>query len=288
MKPEELELIQDEANKLVLEGRTCHVEVQELDKAGPPQGRTEATATSGWSGKAMPADYTGGVNRLVYIDGVDRTPCCGTHLPTLNNLQVYIFPQTESIGKGSARLHFLTGPRLVHHLSTSHTWLTQAAQTLSAAPAGVPERVASVLEEKVRATKRVSELEEELAQKLAAELGKEIAAADGKLYAKHIHRTDDGNAPLPLLTAIANGLPPSGPHLIILSSAPTIQSAASSSVVLVFGNDEKQVKAVGEAFKSELGMKGGGKGPRWSGKGSGVFKSETAQKILDSVAGVSA
>jgi misacylated tRNA(Ala) deacylase len=285
MKPEELQLIQDEANKLVLEGRTCHVEVQELEKAGPPQGRTEATATSGWSGKAMPADYTGGVNRLVFIDGVDRTPCCGTHLPTLNNLQVYIYPQTESVSRGTARLYFLTGPRLVHHLSTSHTWLSQAAQTLSSAPAGVPERVSSILEEKVRASKRVSELEEELAKRLAVDLSKEIAASEGKVYAKHIHRTDDGGTPLQLLTSIANGLPPSGPHLVVLSSAPTIQSAATSSVVLVFGNDEKQVKAVGDGLKNELGMKGGGKGPRWSGKGTGVLKPETLQKILDGVAG---
>lgn len=68
MSPEEVALIQEEANQLVFEGRQVHVEVEELD----PDNRPDVVKLeSGRSvGKALPTDYTGGVKRTVIIDGV--------------------------------------------------------------------------------------------------------------------------------------------------------------------------------------------------------------------------
>lgn len=68
----EITAIQEEACMLAFEGRQVHVEVEELDRQRElgvkvlESGRTV--------GKALPADYTGGVNRTVVIDGVDRNP----------------------------------------------------------------------------------------------------------------------------------------------------------------------------------------------------------------------
>lgn len=71
MTVEEIRFIQSEANRLVFEGRQVHTEVEELDrdkKAAP-------VVIGGRSvGKGLPSDYTGGVNRVVVIDGVDRNP----------------------------------------------------------------------------------------------------------------------------------------------------------------------------------------------------------------------
>lgn len=79
MSPEEIISIQTEANRLVFEGRKVHVEVEELDRS---QEKGVATLETGRSvGKALPDDYTGGVKRVVVIDGVDRNPyvtCHGT------------------------------------------------------------------------------------------------------------------------------------------------------------------------------------------------------------------
>lgn len=73
MTLEEITLIQIEANRLVFEGRRVHVEVEELDSG---QERAVPKLESGRSvGKALPDDYTGGVKRVVVIDGVDRNPC---------------------------------------------------------------------------------------------------------------------------------------------------------------------------------------------------------------------
>lgn len=72
LTPEEITLIQDEANTLVFEGRSVHIEVEELHADNVPGvARLENGRTAG---KALPSDYTGGVKRTVVIDGVDRNP----------------------------------------------------------------------------------------------------------------------------------------------------------------------------------------------------------------------
>lgn len=72
MSPEEIASIQNEANRLVFEGRRVHVEVEELDRQ---QETSVPKLESGRSvGKALPADYTGGIKRVVVIDGVDKNP----------------------------------------------------------------------------------------------------------------------------------------------------------------------------------------------------------------------
>jgi misacylated tRNA(Ala) deacylase len=72
MTQEEITSIQTEANKLVFEGRRVHVEVEELDSEQP---KAVLKLENGRAvGKGLPEDYTGGVKRVVVIDGVDRNP----------------------------------------------------------------------------------------------------------------------------------------------------------------------------------------------------------------------
>lgn len=73
MTTEEIATIQEEANRLVFEGRAVHVEVEELDREKIPE---VPKLDSGRNvGKGLPSDYTGGVKRTVIIDGIDRSPC---------------------------------------------------------------------------------------------------------------------------------------------------------------------------------------------------------------------
>jgi len=72
LSQDEISSVQEEANRLVFEGRRVHVEVEELDSS-----KREAVPTleNGRAvGKALPEDYTGGVKRVVVINGVDRNP----------------------------------------------------------------------------------------------------------------------------------------------------------------------------------------------------------------------
>ncbi|KAH9948348.1 hypothetical protein B0H21DRAFT_733864 [Amylocystis lapponica] len=275
LTPSELTVIQDEVNRLVFEGHSVHVEVEELD-------RTQLALDPGrTTSKGVPVDYTGGVKRTVVIDGIDRSPCCGTHFPSLHNLPLFLVPHadaSERASTASVRLCFLAGPRLIAHLSSTHALLSSTAVTMSCGASQVPERVEQVVEERRRFAKRIEELERELASTVA----REMAGAGAVL---HRHRTDDSANALGFLNAISvayTGLAP-GPHLVVLSSSPSAQSAQSTNVVLVFGSDEKEVKEVGEGLRSKLGVKGGGKGTRWSGKFVGVWKDGREGTLVDEV-----
>ena len=72
MSLDEVSAIQTEANKLVFEGRRVYIEVDALNR---DQEKDVPTYASGRAvGRGLPEDYTGGVKRVVVIDGVDRNP----------------------------------------------------------------------------------------------------------------------------------------------------------------------------------------------------------------------
>ncbi len=201
----------------------------------------------------------------------------------MSNLQLFILPHTETLSRSSttsARIYFLSGPRLITYLGNTHSLLTSTAATLSCGPALVPERVEQVVEDRKRATKRVEDTESELAGLLAKEILRSAGHAKNAPIVLHNHRIDDTSNALGFLSSISTAfineiasLPtPGSQHLIVLSSSPSTQTSSSTTVVMVFGTDEKKVKEVGDILKSKLGVKGGGKGTKWSGKFTGVWK----------------
>ncbi|KAF7968635.1 hypothetical protein HWV62_29809 [Athelia sp. TMB] len=293
LSAEEIASVQAEANQLVFEGRKIHVEVKELDKAVIPD--VPKLESGREVGRGLPSDYTGGVHRVIVIDGVDRNPCCGTHLPSLHNLQLFLLPHTETVSRSattSARLYFLAGPRLISHLTLSHTLLAGAASTLSCGAPQVPERVNQVIDERKRAEKRNEDLETELAPRIAGDIlgALEEDKSEG-LFVSLKHRTDDAGNALAFLTAVSSSFinllsaspSKSRPYLIVLSSSPSSQNSTSTHVVLIFGSNETAVKAAGEEIKAKLGVKGGGKGSRWSGKLIGLWKEGKNEAILQEV-----
>ncbi|KAI0701169.1 alanyl-tRNA synthetase domain-containing protein [Cytidiella melzeri] len=226
----------------------------------------------------IPMDYAGGVKRVVVIDGIDRNPCCGTHAPTLHNLQLFLLPNIENLARAnssSARLYFLSGPRLITHLTSTHSHLAQTAKILNAGAPQVPERVQQVIDERKKMTNRAEDVERELASFIAQEMVKTV---EGNTIVLYKHRTDDTPNPLGFLTSITTAfvnevgaLPSSLSYLVVLSSSPASQNALTSTVVMLLGSDEKKVKAVGDVLRTKLGVKGGGKGQKWSGKFTGVW-----------------
>ncbi|TCD70424.1 hypothetical protein EIP91_003505 [Steccherinum ochraceum] len=293
MTLEEITLIQEEANRFVFEGRRVHIEVEELDPEGVPEiAKTESGRAVG---KGLPTDYTGGVKRTVIIDGVDRNPCCGTHLPSLNNLQLFLLPHMEGLSRAatsSARLYFLSGPRLITYLTSTHNSLTAASLTLSCGAPLVPERVQQVVDDRRKATKRVDDLEKELAENIAAGLVSSVRENQGSSSVSGTYlrrqRIDDSPNPLAFLSLIASEFTTKlaesnivTPTILLLSSSPSVQTSTSTTVVLVSGSDATTVKEVGDVLKTKLGVKGGGKGTKWSGKFTGVWKVSREGSTVD-------
>ncbi|SJL01880.1 uncharacterized protein ARMOST_05204 [Armillaria ostoyae] len=294
MTVEEIQSIQDEANRLVFEGRNVHIEVEELE---PGKETKVLKLESGRAvGRGLPDDYTGGVKRVVVIEGVDKNPCCGTHLPSIKNLQLFLLPHTDALARSSttsARLYFLSGPRLIAYLSSTHSLLASTASNLSCGAALVPERVNQVVDERKRAEKRVQDAESELAAFISQNLYQEHCSANGGVFKKHIHRTDDTSNALGFLSmisvAFSDALKETAAvqrFVIIFSSTPSSQTSSSTTVVMAIGSDDKLVKEVGDILKAKLGVKGGGKGLKWSGKFIGVWKDKdnaTMEAVLASI-----
>jgi len=261
---EELKAIEDAANDYCTQGTRVHIEVEELDTAPQDSGDRNAL-------KGLPADYTGGFNRTVVIDGIDRNPCCGTHLPTLQGLSVFILPQTEPLSRGRARIFFCAGPRVRAYLSQTHNLLTTAATTYGCAPGQVPERLAFETDGRRKGYKRAEELENEVAAFIVKDLQDEqvrVQGEGGRRFTAFRHRNDSSPNPLGLLTTIhsawCSSTTASTPFLVVLVSS-GVPSSSSNAVVLVFGSDENQVKEIGDKLKAK-GIKGGGKAGKWSGK----------------------
>ena len=293
----EVTQVQDEANRYVFEERRVHVEVQELraGQTGIDSGDSEASSRE--LGRGLPSDYTGGVHRMVIIDGVDRTPCCGTHLPTLASLQLFLFPVSPSSSTGPSRHYFVAGPRLLNHISSVQSLLTRTTAVLSCGSPELPERVAVVVEESKRREKRVDDLERELAGAIGVQLAEEMIqwrriAGSGDAWVKVVSRTDDSLSVQPFLQAVtltfAAHLSVQGDtthrYTLLFVSSPSSQTSSSTTVVMVFGDEDKRVKAVGEDLKRQFKtLKGGGKGSRWSGKFVGVWLPNREGKMVSSL-----
>ena len=216
-------------------------------------------------------------------------------MPSLHNLQLFLLPHTEALTRSlttSARLYFLAGPRLITYLASAYDQITQASSILSCGAPQVPDRISQVADERKAAEKRVADLESQLVSIVAKELLYSATRENKERISAYVHRNDD---PLVFLTAIASEFiklytaseHASKQYLVVFTSSPTSQSATSTTLVLVFGSEDSRVKEVGEILKLKLGVKGGGKGPRWSGKWVGVWRSgkegETVSKAVGGI-----
>jgi len=110
---------------------------------------------------------------------------------------------------------------------------------------------------------------------------------------KYYHRSDDPTSALGILQAISSNYVSISlntetsnlvkPYIIVLTSSPIVQTSSSVSTVLLLSSVEKLVKAVGDALKLKLNVKGGGKGLRWSGKWTGVWKDTKEGNVVEQI-----
>jgi len=66
--------------------------------------------------RGLPEDHHGAV-RVVTMMGIDSNMCCGTHVSNLSHLQAIKLVQFEKAKKNKTNLFFLSGNRVLDHLS---------------------------------------------------------------------------------------------------------------------------------------------------------------------------
>lgn len=222
--------------------------------------------------------------------------CCGTHWPSLGHLQaIYVLPHTTSIRSTNARLYFLVGPRVLQHLSSTHTVAREASLEIGCSTSDLAERVATLQVSARDGLRREKKLREEVAGFVAGSLLSTAESRSGPSLSAVLIRGDDATNSLDFLSLVASELKtqvdsrssPTPSHIFILACCSATGTGPPSGSLLIVGSDELVAKA-GKDVTLRLGgrVKGGGKG-RWQGKlGAGRWETsdkEVFEKVLEEV-----
>lgn len=175
----------------------------------------------------------------------------------------------EPLSRGRGRIFFCAGPRVRAYLSKTHGLVTTAATQYGCAIEQIPERLTFETDGRRKGNKRVEELEAELAAYMVRDLERDSHQALLKGHEKFVafkHYSGSAANPLNFLTSIQfawnASSASSSPFLLVLAES---SKSDGTTVVMIIGSDENDVKSFGDKLKAK-GIKGGGKGGKWSGK----------------------
>ena len=109
-------------------------------------------------------------DRVVLVEGVDASPCGGTHPSRTGEVGAIAVLGAQKWGAGQARVEFVCGARVVHLVEEQRSWLSGAAEALKCAQPEVAEAARRTAAEAVARRKSVEGLDKEIAQFHATEL----------------------------------------------------------------------------------------------------------------------
>ncbi len=243
--PHRLQEVEREVNALILADRPVTTRWVAPDALADLPVRT----------RGLPKDHAGDV-RLVEIAGVDLNTCGGTHVSRLGEIQTLHVVGVER-ARGGARITFLAGGRVLAELRQAES--VQAA--LNTRIGTAPEEFAAVLDgwaaERKRATKKIKELEGQL----AGPLGEALAGEAGPVLARIL----PAGGP-EMLRAVANAALARRPEAVV-----ALVSAEEGCFLVQAGpQGPEDVSPLGTRLRTVLGAKGGGKGRTFQGTGGAV------------------
>lgn len=120
-------------------------------------------------------------NRVVLVEGVDASPCGGTHPRRTGEVGAIAVLRAQRWGDGMARVEFVCGGRAVARLAEATEAIAKAAEALKAAPADLAEAARRLAAEAHARRKAAEGLEGELALHRARDLA--AAQANGPVVA---------------------------------------------------------------------------------------------------------
>ena len=103
-------------------------------------------------------------DRVVVVEGVDASPCGGTHPRRTGEVGCIAVLRAQRWGEGKARIEFVCGNRVVKLLREANETLLQAADALKAAPADLAQAAARVTSESQARRKSLESLQTDLAK----------------------------------------------------------------------------------------------------------------------------
>jgi alanyl-tRNA synthetase len=129
-------------------------------------------------------------NRVVVVEGVDASPCGGTHPRATGEVGSVAVLRAQKWGEGKARVEFVCGQRVVKLLLEANEAVQGVADALKCAPADVAQSAARTAQESQQRRKLADGLLIELARHEAESLGEGpvvVATVErGPAYARSI------------------------------------------------------------------------------------------------------
>ena len=121
-------------------------------------------------------------DRVVLVEGVDASPCGGTHPRRTGEVGCIAVLSAQRWGQGQVRIEFVCGGRAVARLAEQGELLAGAAEALQSAQADLPQAAARAKEAERTQRKAAEQLAAELCAFLAAGLAK--AQPEGPVVAE--------------------------------------------------------------------------------------------------------
>ena len=149
-------------------------------------------------------------DRVVLVDGVDASPCGGTHPARTGEVGSVAVLKTQKWGDGRSRVEFVCGGRVVRLLREATDILAAAAEALKTAPSEVAQAAARTALESQARRKAAEALLEELARLEAARLqaqGSPVVAKLGRgaAFARAVAQAIAQGGGTALLAAVEDG-----------------------------------------------------------------------------------
>jgi alanyl-tRNA synthetase len=116
-------------------------------------------------------------DRVVLVEGVDASPCGGTHPSRTGEVGCIAILRGQRWGEGKARIEFACGNRVVRLLREAGESVAAAAEALKCAPADLAQAAARVAGESQSRRKGFEAMQAELAKLTAAQLKASAGAA---------------------------------------------------------------------------------------------------------------
>ena len=167
LTPDELQRVEDEVNRAILENADVHANVMPLQ---------DALATGAM---ALFGEKYDDVVRVVEAGPTSRELCGGTHCHCTGDIGLFLINKEESIGAGVRRIEAVTGVGALREVKEMRDRLVRSAATLRVPPTRVPEGVLQLAESRERLQKELEAAQRSGIDSLAADLLAQAETVDG-------------------------------------------------------------------------------------------------------------
>jgi alanyl-tRNA synthetase len=195
----------------------------------------------------LPEDVT--EVRIVEIEGIDRSTCCGTHVRSTGEIGIVKILKVDR-AKGGPRVEFVCGGRALADYAAKHAEVTSLAGLFSTDWRELGRAVGKLVDENKAQRKRVNELESELARQNAETLSEPTGSAGGYGIVRRVF--DSGEASQ--IRETATGIRDKGAVIVLfglMGPKPSLIFACSKEVPLDMGE-------ILRASAQVVGARGGG------------------------------